>query len=175
MRLYTKYGRAFMVYEDGRIQRMPFMDRRRVKHPAKFLAHSAGGGYPCVYGAVDGVRFGLAVHRLLAECYLPRIRGADQVNHKDGDKTNFALSNLEWVTAQQNTRHAIDAGLTVPPAIGPGELSRAAKLTEQQVRVIKRRLLDGETYRQIATDYGVCAGTIGHIKYGKTWVEVGAA
>lgn len=169
----TKYGRTFYVHRDGRIESAPHTDRRGATHRRRLLTHVVSAqGYPCVYTSIDGKRFGLLVHRLMAECFIPAVDGANQVNHKDGVKTNFALENLEWVTSKGNARHAIENGLTIPPASGPGELSRAAKLTAAEVAAIKRRLLNGEAYRKIAADYGVSAGTVGHIKYGKTWTEV---
>ena len=51
------------------------------------------------------------LHRLVAEHFVPNPNGLPQVNHKDGDKWNNTTVNLEWVTAQDNVRHAIEQGL----------------------------------------------------------------
>ena len=48
------------------------------------------------------------VHRMIAECYLPNPNNFRYVNHKDGDKLNNSLDNLEWVTSSQNRKHAVD-------------------------------------------------------------------
>ncbi len=45
------------------------------------------------------------VHRLVAECYLPNPLNLPEVNHKDFDKNNNSVSNLEWVTKKQNLFH----------------------------------------------------------------------
>ena len=51
------------------------------------------------------------VHRLVAEVFWDE-PSWKSVNHKDGDKSNNAMSNLEYVTAKENTAHAIQTGLT---------------------------------------------------------------
>ena len=56
--------------------------------------------------SINGKRCVKAGHRLVAEAFLPQIAGKDFVNHKDGDKTNNNLANLEWCTCQENSQHA---------------------------------------------------------------------
>jgi hypothetical protein len=50
------------------------------------------------------------VHRIVAELFLENPNKYKFVNHKDFNKKNNAVSNLEWVTASQNSQHANDAG-----------------------------------------------------------------
>ena len=60
----------------------------------------------------SGKRSNKAVHRLMCETFLPNTENKAHVNHKDGDKLNNALANLEWATEQENSQHAVDIGLT---------------------------------------------------------------
>lgn len=67
--------------------------------------HQKGGtGYLKVFLYKDGKRYVRFIHRLVTEHFIGEYKYL-QVNHKDFDKQNNNLDNLEWVTAQQNSDH----------------------------------------------------------------------
>jgi hypothetical protein len=63
----------------------------------------------------DGKRSNQLVHRLVAQAFIGFIDRGFEVNHKDGDKTNNCVSNLEIVTRSENCTHAIRTGLSKAP------------------------------------------------------------
>jgi hypothetical protein len=68
-------------------------------------------GYPMVGLYKDSKLTTTAIHRLVASAFCSRADGCNDVNHKDGNKTNNTAANLEWVTKQQNNAHAAAMGL----------------------------------------------------------------
>lgn len=67
-------------------------------------------GYAYVYLYKNNNKSNLTVHRLVAQAFIPNSDNLPQVNHKDGNKLNNNVENLEWCTAKENIRHIINMG-----------------------------------------------------------------
>ena len=111
------------------------------------------------------------IHHLMAVTWMGKCpgvwgasRGKYQVNHKDGDKTNNKLCNLEWVKHEENLRHAWNNGLQ-----NFGETRPNASFTSEQVREIRIRLILGEKVKEIAQDFNATIGSIKHIQQFTAW------
>lgn len=53
----------------------------------------------------------IKIHRAVAETFISNINNYPVINHKDGNKLNNNINNLEWCTCQENTIHALEIGL----------------------------------------------------------------
>lgn len=107
------------------------------------------------------------VHRLVLMAFNP-IEGMEEleVNHKDGNKKNNKLSNLEWVTASENQLHAFRTSLQKPRKGGESNL---AKLTENDIEKIFKLRAQGKLQREIAEEIGCTRSNISYILSKKTW------
>lgn len=86
----------------------------------KFLSPSKNKkGYLHVTFTNNGKRYDYRVHRLVAMTFLDNRENKEQVNHKDGNKSNNYLSNLEWCTAEENIEHGKLNRLFKPSCYNP--------------------------------------------------------
>lgn len=108
------------------------------------------------------------LHRLVLMMYQPNpYMNELQVNHIDGNKQNNSLENLEWVTATENMKHAIETNLLKPPR---GITHGMSKLTEEDIKAIILLLLEEKTtQKEIAKQFNVLENTISRIKSKKRW------
>jgi hypothetical protein len=84
----------------------------RAKTPKILKKYLDTRGYHKVSMKINGKMVTIRVHRLVAETWLPNPENKRTVNHINGkDKTNNHISNLEWATDSENTKHAYDTGL----------------------------------------------------------------
>ena len=65
----------------------------------------------------DGERKWYYIHRLVCEAYIPNPEGLPQVNHKDENKTNNCLQNLEWCDAKYNMNYGTRTEKTKKPIL----------------------------------------------------------
>ncbi|MED5492674.1 MAG: NUMOD4 domain-containing protein [Pseudomonadota bacterium] len=109
------------------------------------------------------------IHRLVAEAFLANPNSLPQVNHLDGDKANNAATNLEWCSASDNCRHAVDFEIY---QTARGEQSAMAKLTEESVIEIRQMAASGWLHREIAEIFGVGRKAVTKIVNRQRWKHV---
>lgn len=131
--------------------------------------HISQKGYRMIHLSVNGKSVGRTVHSILVETFILKspIPKGMCVNHKDGNKLNNDLKNLEVTTYSGNTIHAIKNNLTK----NHGETHYNAKLSTVQVEEIRELEKQGKSRRQIAKIYEVNRVTIKDILNGKKRVN----
>ena len=128
-------------------------------------------GYYVVNLAKDNRGEWIRVHRLVAEAFIPDPEKKEEVNHKDGNKLNNKVNNLEWVTHQENCLHAWKTGLH------KNEEERVRKIKEKNKilkKITKDMILDifkncvfgDKQYNAhyFAGKYGIALQTVCNIK-----------
>lgn len=126
-------------------------------------------GYRRIHVSHNGTQYKFLVHRLVAMAFIPNPDNLPCVNHKDGNKLNNNVDNLEWVTHSENQKHAYRTGLKSANGIKNGH----HKLTEKEVETIRALYVKGKHSENnsygLAKKYGVCPKTILQIINGVTW------
>ena len=133
----------------------------RIRHGSRILSGSLHkDGY--IFVTLHGKQHPL--HRLIAEKWSDGYDVTKEVNHKDGNKQNNFVDNLEWVTRSQNQKHAVDSGLQPKPAS-----TYKGKFTAEQREQIKQEWDSGKySRRELARKYSVshtCINDIINDKY----------
>ena len=70
-------------------------------------------GYPKISLKKDNKNITISVHILVAKAFIPNIYNKKSVNHKNKNKQDNNVENLEWVTPFENTRHALGFDITI--------------------------------------------------------------
>lgn len=93
----------YELYNDGRVL--------NIKSKRFLKIHLYEKHYPKIVLSKNNKPKTFSLHRLLAIHFIPNPNNLPCVNHINGDKHDYTLSNLEWVTHKDNTIHAVENGL----------------------------------------------------------------
>lgn len=164
----------YLISSFGNIKTKPRNGRHYFikSHPIKI--HNKENGYQRVVLSLnnDGGRY-YYVHRLVAMLFIPNPNNLPFVNHKDGNKSNNCVDNLEWCTRSENEKHAWRIGLKNFNTIGTkGEKHGMHKLTQEQVNYIRRvhKKFDAEFgSKALAQKFNVSPQTITNIVNYRNW------
>lgn len=173
------YDGLYQVSNTGRVRKLRFINNRVNKEKTFLITPQLlDTGYYKVMLYNDGKYKNALVHRLVACAFIPEETGRTYVNHKDGNKTNNVVTNLEWCTQSENNRHAYRTGLRSAPATGRfGADSYKAipveMLDKDTGKVICRfgSLIDAAKYVGAKKSCHICSCCKGKLKtaYGHGW------
>lgn len=126
-----------------------------------------------LYGPTHYVRY--YVHVIVAMAFLgPPPPGCTIVNHRDGNKLNNHVSNLEWVTPSENTKHAHDTGLQTRRL---GEKNHRAKLTggnAYAIGLLRAAHMSSNEVARLFSSHGIpiSGSAVRDIWRGKNWSHI---
>jgi len=128
-------------------------------------------GYLKVGTHVSGKGVRCFVHRAVALMFVPNPENKPQVNHKNSKRDDPKACNLEWVTAEENSRHGLNEG-NITGDYSRGASNGQAVVTEDTVRGICVMLEEGFSNTEVAKKFNVLPKLISDIRVKSTWVEV---
>lgn len=160
------YDDLYQVSNYGRVKRLGVYrtSARYYKkgryYPTKIMTSSIGKhGYCCVQlfdysGSFKTIR----IHRLVAEAFIPNPKNKPQVNHKDGNKENNCVNNLEWCTNGENGKHAWDNNLRTKNFGKDNYISRKVLQYTSDKKLIKEWDCIKDISRSLGYNYGYIIG-----------------
>jgi HNH endonuclease/NUMOD4 motif len=146
----------------GRIRRIATPNGRGCI--GKILKPQPKKGYLVITVNIDGLEKKRRVHVLVAEAFYGPCPPGKEVNHKDKQRSNCAVSNLEYLTRSENHKHAYANGRSPSPPLG--ERSSAAKLNRVEVEEIR---LSKEPAGVLSLRFKVSRQAIWKIRTKRTW------
>ena len=117
---------------------------------------------------IDGNFRNVPLHRIVAKAFIPNPLGKPFVNHKDHNKLNNSIDNLEWVTNAENIQHAYDGGMIPKGQHRYNNVNPVEKI--YQVCDLLQEGLYGN--KEIGEMLGVSPKTVQQIKARKQWKDV---
>ena len=161
------YEGYYQVSNLGEVRAIGHKWQRKGVHKIK-LHENNGYGYLMADLHKNNKSKSIAVHRLVAQAFIPNPENKQQVNHKNGDKTDNRVENLEWATAKENIRHAFDNGLN---GYSEYRCQRAREASAKPVKCVETgEVFDSLTdaARKYNIDLGNMSGCVNGYKYKRT-------
>ena len=130
------------------------------KHQKILKLSDNGRGYMFVGLSKNNKRKNKNVHRLVAETFISNYDNLLQVNHKDGNKNNNSVDNLEWVTQKQNLQHARENKLLIreKPIEQYDKNGKFLKIWESGVQIKRKLKINNSDVAQVCNGKRKSAG-----------------
>ena len=160
---------VYKISNTGKILSLPRCNSKtpyyKCKNNSRILKPFLSGEYPSVQLCTVLKRKKIAVHILLGQIFIPNPENKTEINHKDGNKLNYQLSNLEWNTPKENNLHAWETGLNNHH----GENNELSKLKFNTVLEIIKWKDKGESQKKVAEIFNINQSTVCRIWNSKRW------
>jgi hypothetical protein len=161
------YEGVYAVSDHGRVMRLAGSER--VKKNRILAARNQSNGYLATTLWLNGNYNQQLIHRLVMQSFVGDCPKGITVNHKDGNKRNNHLSNLEYATQSENNKHAFAIGLKISQDLS-GESNPRAKITQVEVDEIRRlHAQGGISYRALGRQFNVTGEQVSYIVRRISW------
>lgn len=110
------------------------------------------------------------VHRVVGAAFISNPQNLPQINHKDGNKLNNNVDNLEWCTSQQNVVHAYKTGLS--KNVQKGENHHLTNLTNDLVIKIRQEMKEGKRNKDIEKEYNLSRSAVSRIRNNQSFKDI---
>lgn len=157
------YEDSYQISDLGRIFTKRRLIGNQIHYGKEIAPQLTKDGYLKVTLSKNGICKKYYLHRLVAIQFINNPKKLPQVNHKDGNKLNNNISNLEWCTKEYNLNHAVRTNL-----MQHGQERPSAKLKETDVLEIYK-MKGVLKAADIAEKYKVSKNTINCILRGSKW------
>jgi hypothetical protein len=114
-----------------------------------YLKTQISAGYERITIGGRGIYKAALIHRLVGKAFIDNPLKKPQINHKDGNKLNNRVDNLEWATRSENQLHAYRNKLQLDSI---GGVHWSARLTEEDFIEIRNKLDNGYSMTQLAKE-----------------------
>lgn len=164
------YNGKYKASNLGNIKSMNYHRGKKEKILKSYKNHS---GYFMVSVCRNNKRETYSCHYLVAITFIPNPENKPEINHRDLNKKNNCIENLEWITHIDNAKHAVKNGVKFGGnhEYCMGEKNVTSKLKNKDIPII-RSLYPKLNFVQIAKKFNVNRKTIEHIIYKRTWKSI---
>ena len=148
----------YYITEDGKLYN---------KYNKQLSASDNGRGYLIYNVIINGKSTSKAIHRLIAEAFIPNPNSFPEVNHKDANRKNNSIDNLEWCSHGYNIKYSFD--LKNRSALGENN-ANCKNSIDKVVEICE--LLEQGYKPSLIRDLGYSYSLVRQIKARKNWKHI---
>lgn len=170
------YEGLYQISNLGRVKSLPKI-RGRTLVEERILSPVLGNrGYKMIMLYKNNGNKRFSIHRLIAKAFIPNISNKPYINHKDGNKLNNSIENLEWCTCRENIIHALNMGLMNYVIAPKGAKAKNAALKQEDVNYIRNTFIPRDKnfgVNALAKKFNVHRRTISNVIHKNTYKDEG--
>lgn len=160
----------YQINKDGVVRSLVRIDSMgRIQGGFNIKSSIGRGGYYSVSLRITNKQKTFFLHRLIAQAFIPNPENKPCVNHKNSNRLDNSIQNLEWCTISENNSHAHTSG---HQSEYYGEKHHRSKINQSIADEIRCKYQKGKyTLKNISADYNLSVGAVYALLKNKTWIK----